>query len=444
MFSPEIYAARRDALAALMQLNSIALFPANPEQTRTRDTEFPFRQDSDLLYLTGMPEPEALLVLIKDQDGVLTSVLFCRDKDPLAEIWQGRRIGPEVAPSRFGVNEAVGEAARAERLRDLINGRDVLYYAQGHLSGSDAVVFETLAQLRAAPKKGWKAPAQLHDTRPLLAELRLIKSDEELAVMRRAAELSAAAHCRAMRICRPGMYEYQLAAEIHHEFAMNGASGPSYGTIVGGGDNGCILHYTENSDVLKDGDLVLIDAGAEVAGYAGDITRTFPVNGRFSDAQRALYEVVLAAELAAIATIKPGSTVEAMSQAAIAELTRGLVDLGILSGDVETLIADAAYKPYFMHGIGHWLGLDVHDVGEYKPGGQPRPFLPGMVVTVEPGLYIAADAPVDPRWRGIGIRVEDDVAVTTSGHDVLTSAVPKTVADIEALMASGRRDGDHA
>lgn len=435
MLTAADFCQRRQALAQLMVANSVALFPANPEQVRSRDTEFPFRQDSDLLYLCGFNEPQSMLVVVKRADDKLQSLLFCREKDQLAEIWQGRRLGPEAAVAALAVDEAFGWSERSDKLRELLNGRSQLYYAQGHLSGSDGLVFDTLAALRSAPKRGWRAPSVIHDSRPLLAELRLIKSDAELAVMARAGELSAAGHCRAMRSCRPGLFEYQLEAEILHCFAMGGARAPAYGTIVGGGANGCILHYTENSEPLVDGELVLIDAGAEIEGYAGDITRTFPVNGRFSPDQRALYEVVLAAQEAAIAAIRPGSTIEAVAKAAIEVLTAGLVELAILSGEVEELITREAYKPYFMHGIGHWLGLDVHDVGDYKPGGQPRPFLPGMVLTIEPGLYIAPDADVDPRWRGIGIRIEDNAVVVAGGCRLLTAGVPKTVAAIEALMA---------
>ena len=434
LFSQAVYNQRRAALGQLMMANSLAIFPANPEQVRSRDSDFPFRQDSDLLYLSGFGEPESLLLLAKDGDGRLSSTLLCRDKDTLAEIWQGRRLGPVAAVATVGVDAAFGWSERHNRLRELANNREAIYYAQGHASGLDGLIFDTLALLRSAPKRGWRAPALLHDSRPLLAELRLVKDAHEQAVMAEAGLISAEAHCRAMRCCRPGMFEYQLEAEILHCFAMAGARSPAYNSIVGGGDNACILHYTENNCRLVDGQLVLIDAGAELGGYAADITRTFPINGRFSQPQRQLYEIVLAAQLAAIATVRPGSTIEAAATAAIAVLTQGLVTLGILKGEMEALIAGEAYKPYFMHGIGHWLGLDVHDVGEYKPGGQPRPLLPGMVLTIEPGLYIAPDAEVDGQWRGIGIRIEDNLLVTASGHQLLTAAAPKSVAEIEALM----------
>lgn len=437
-FSLDYYRERRAALAQLMVANSVALLPANPEQSRSRDTEFPFRQDSDLLYLCGFAEPESALLLVKDGDGSHQSFLLCRDKDPVAEIWQGRRLGPLAAVEVLGLDGAWSWSERSERLRDLLNGRAAVYYAQGHLSGSDSLLFDSLAALRGAPKRGWRAPPVIHDSRPLLADLRLIKSNEELAVMARAAQISAEAHNRAMAICRPGQLEYQLEAEILHQFAMHGARFPAYNCIVGGGINACILHYTENCDPLNDGELVLIDAGAELHGYAADITRTFPINGRFSPTQRQLYELVLNAQQAAMAAIRPGSTIEAAGKAAIQVLTAGLVALGIIEGDVETLINSEAYKPYFMHGIGHWLGLDVHDVGDYKPGGQQRPLLPGMVLTIEPGLYIAPDAPVAEQWRGIGIRIEDNLVVTRSGHEVLTAAAVKTVAEIEALMAAAR------
>ncbi len=438
LFSPAVYSQRRAALGQLMMANSLAIFPANPEQMRSRDSDFPFRQDSDLLYLSGFGEPEALLLLAKDADGRLSSTLLCRDKDALAEIWQGRRLGPVAAVATLAVDAAFGWSERHNRLRELANNRDALYYAQGHASGLDSLVFDTLALLRNSPKRGWRAPAVLHDSRPLLAELRLIKDAHEQAVMAEAGRISAEAHCRAMRSCRPGMFEYQLEAEILHSFAMAGARQPAYSTIVGAGENGCILHYTDNHSQLLDGQLVLIDAGAELGGYAADITRTFPVNGRFSPAQRQLYQLVLDAQLAAIATVRPGSTIEAAAKAAIAVLTAGLVALGILQGEVDELVAAEAYKPYFMHGIGHWLGLDVHDVGEYKPGGQPRPLLPGMVLTIEPGLYIAAAAEVDAQWRGIGIRIEDNLLVTASGHQLLTAGAAKSIEAIEALMQADK------
>ncbi len=434
LFPLEVYHQRRAALGQLMMANSLAVFPANPEQMRSRDTEFPFRQDSDLLYLSGFGEPEALLLLAKDIDGRLHSTILCRDKDALAEIWQGRRLGPVAAAAKLGIDAAFSWSERHNRLRELASNRDAIYYAQGHASGLDSLLFDTLALLRSAPKRGWRAPSILHDSRPLLAELRLIKDAHEQAVMREAGRISAKGHMRAMRSCRPGIFEYQLEAEILHSFALDGARQPAYSTIVGGGENGCILHYTENNCRLADGQLVLIDAGAELGGYAGDITRTFPVNGRFSPPQRKLYQLVLDAQLAAIATVRPGSTIEAAAAAAIRVLTAGLIELGILQGELDALIAAEAYKPYFMHGIGHWLGLDVHDVGEYKPGGQPRPLLPGMVLTIEPGLYIAADAQVDAQWRGLGIRIEDNLLVTADGHQLLTADVVKRIDDIEALM----------
>lgn len=437
-FSLDHYRERRAALAQLMVANSAALLPANPEQIRSRDTEFPFRQDSDLLYLSGFGEPESALLLVKEGDGSHQSFLLCRDKDPVAEVWQGRRLGPQAAVDALGLDGAWGWGDRSERLRELLNGRAAVYYAQGHLSGCDSLLFDTLAALRGAPKKGWRAPPVIHDSRPLLADLRLIKSNEELAVMARAAQISADAHNRAMAVCRPGQFEYQLEAEILHQFASHGARFAAYNSIVGGGINACILHYTENSEPLNDGELVLIDAGAELHGYAADITRTFPINGRFSLAQRQLYELVLSAQQAAMLAIRPGGTIEAAGKAAVQVLTEGLVALGILAGEVEALIATEAYKPYFMHGIGHWLGLDVHDVGDYKPGGQLRPLLPGMVLTIEPGLYIAPDAPVAEQWRGIGIRIEDNLVVTSGGHEVLTAAAVKTVAEIETLMATAR------
>lgn len=426
--------ARREKLLSSMADNTVAIVPAAVEVTRSRDTEFAFRQDSDFFYLTQFPEPDAVLVLVKGETS--KSILFCREKDKMAEIWCGRRIGPDRAKDEFGFDEAFTLNELDDNLIELVSGKTSLYYAQGTYAEFDNTIWSLLSKLRGAPKRGWKAPTAILDIRNTLHEMRLFKSDAELSIMAKAGEISAQGHIRAMKFAKPGATEYQLEAELHHHYAMNGARHPAYGTIVGSGDNANILHYTENSDVLNDGDLVLIDSGCELDGYAADITRTFPVNGKFTDAQTQVYELVLKAQLTALAMVKPGNTLKQVSNEVIRVLTTGLVELGILQGDVDTLIAEEAYKAYYMHGLGHWLGLDVHDVGEYKLDDKERPFEPGMVLTIEPGLYIANDSDAPEEYRGIGVRIEDDVVVTSEGHRNLTASVPKSIAEIEAIMAN--------
>ncbi|MEJ6476648.1 Xaa-Pro aminopeptidase [Pseudoalteromonas piscicida] len=428
------FVARRERLIAALDNNSVAIVPAAVELTRSRDTEFPFRQDSDFFYLTGFKEPDAVLVLTKDRDGNAQSTLFCRNKDKVAEIWHGRRMGYEQAKVQLELDQTFALSELDDELLNLVNGRKVLFYGQGTYDAFDDKVWQLLNTLRGAPKKGYRAPEIIKDIRPLVHEMRLFKSDAEVALMREAGKISAQAHVRAMQFAKPGATEYQLEAEIHHHYAMNGARHPAYGTIVGGGINATILHYTDNCDVLKDGDLVLIDSGCELEGYAADITRTFPVNGKFSEAQSKIYNLVLAAQQAAFEAVKPGSTLVKANQAAMKVLTQGLVDLGILAGDVDELVAAQACKAFYMHGLGHWLGLDVHDVGEYKLDEADRPFEPGMVLTIEPGLYFDEEAQVPDEYKGIGIRIEDDLLITESGFENLTVQVPKTIAEIEALM----------
>ncbi|WP_339721357.1 Xaa-Pro aminopeptidase [uncultured Paraglaciecola sp.] len=429
------FLSRQTHLLHKMQPNSICLLPASGLVTRSRDTEFPFRQDSYFHYLCGFPEPDAWLVLSNHQEySKGMSVLFCLDKDPTMEIWHGRRVGPKQAKQQYPVNMAFAEDELGERLLDLIDGHQNLYFAQGHNPNADELVFSLLQALRDAPKQSRQAPASLIDSRIILDEMRLFKSTTEIELMRKAAAIATQAHMRAMRFVAADKNEYHLEAEIHHEFAMQGAKYPAYGTIVGAGDNACILHYTENNQVLKDGDLVLIDAGCEWQGYAADITRTFPVSGQFSEQQKQLYELVLRAQLAAFEQIKPNNTIKQASDVAVAVITQGLLDLDILKGDLTDNIKQQNYREFYMHGLSHWLGLDVHDVGNYKIDGQDRPLKPGMVLTVEPGIYIAPDAKVDNKWRGIGIRIEDNLLITTSGYENLTLAAPKTINDIEALM----------
>jgi len=426
---------RQRRLLREMQPNSICLLPASNLVARSRDTEYPFRQDSYFHYLCGFPEPQAWLVLSNHQEysqGVC--ILFCLDKDPTMEIWHGRRLGPKQAKQQYAVNMAFAVDELEERLLDLIDDHQHLYFAQGHDHAADDLVFSLLQALRDAPKQSKNAPSSLIDVRIILDEMRLIKSAAEIDMMRQAAAIATQSHIRAMQFVEAGKNEYHLEAEIHHEFAMQGAKYPAYGTIVGAGDNACILHYTENNQRLKAGDLVLIDAGCEWQGYAADITRTFPVSGQFSAQQKQLYELVLNAQLAAFDQIKPNNTIKQASDVAIAVITQGLIDLHILKGELADNIQKQSYRKFYMHGLSHWLGLDVHDVGYYKIAGQDRPLQPGMVLTVEPGIYIAPDADVDRKWRGIGIRIEDNLLITQSGHENLTIAAPKTISDIEALM----------
>ncbi|EOI3567015.1 Xaa-Pro aminopeptidase [Cronobacter dublinensis] len=429
---------RRQALLAKMAPASAALIFAAPQATRSADSEYPYRQSSDFWYFTGFNEPEAVLVLIKSDETHSHSVIFNRLRDKTAEIWSGRRLGQDAAPAKLGVDRALAYNEIDEQLYQLLNGLDVVYHAQGEYAYADAIVFAALDKLRRGSRQNLSAPATLTDWRPWVHELRLFKSPEELAVMRRAGEISALAHTRAMQKCRPGMYEYELEGEILHEFTRHGARFPSYNTIVGGGENGCILHYTENESQLRDGDLVLIDAGCEYRGYAGDITRTFPVNGKFTPAQRAVYDIVLESLETALRLFRPGTSIQDVTGDVVRVMVKGLVGLGILQGDVEQLVADNAHRPYFMHGLSHWLGLDVHDVGFYGPD-RSRILAPGMVITVEPGLYIAPDADVPEAYRGIGIRIEDDIVITETGNENLTASVVKSADDIEALMAAARR-----
>ncbi|MRT58690.1 Xaa-Pro aminopeptidase [Enterobacteriaceae bacterium RIT693] len=429
---------RRQALLAKMVPGSAALIFAAPEVIRNADSEYAYRQSSDFWYFTGFNESEAVLVLIKSDTSHNHSVLFNRVRDKSAEIWSGRRLGQEAAPQKLGVDRALAFTEIGEQLHLLLNGLDVVYHAQGEYEYADSIVFAALDKLRRGSRQNLAAPATLTDWRPTVHELRLFKSEEEIAVMRRAGEITALAHTRAMQACRPGMFEYQLEGEIHHEFTRHGARYPSYTTIVGGGENGCILHYTENESELRDGDLVLIDAGCEYQSYAGDITRTFPVNGKFSPAQREIYDIVLESLETSLKLYRPGTSMQEVTAEVVRIMVKGLVKLGILKGEVDHLIANNAHRAFFMHGLSHWLGLDVHDVGFYGPD-KSRVLEPGMVITVEPGLYIAPDADVPAQYRGIGIRIEDDIVITNDGNENLTASVVKSADDIEALMAAARR-----
>jgi len=429
------YARRRQQLLAQLPAGSVALVCAAHLKTRNRDAEYSFRQDSDFYYLTGFNEPDALLLLIPGRaEGEY--VLFCPPRDPGMEIWTGYRAGPEGCIHDFGADQAFPLTELEQKVPELLDGAQRLYYALGQDEALDNRVRGWINEIRSRARLGAQAPEELVLLDSLLHELRLFKSDAELEVMRRAADISAEAHIRAMRVSHPGMHEYQLEAEITGYCMDQGARFQAYSPIVGAGANGCILHYIENSAPMQDGDLVLIDAGCELDNYASDITRTFPVNGRFNERQKALYQLVLDTQLACIDAIRPGVAWNRIHDLSVEYLTRGLIQLGLLQGDPDTLIEEGAYRRFYMHRIGHWLGMDVHDVGSYKIGGEWRPLEPGMVMTVEPGLYIAPDDDtVDPDWRGIGIRIEDDVVVTDTGCEVLTAGVPKSIAEIEQLMA---------
>lgn len=432
---------RRAQVLAQLPKASVAVFASGQELTRSNDTEYPFCPNKHFYYLTGFSEPDAILVLIK---ATQQTVLFCRDKDPLQEVWHGRRVGPEAAKSAYGVDLSFAIDDLAQQMLEMLKGCQQVHYCfeQEQLL---APIQDWLSQLRNMNRQGVKAPQAIANCSQIVDELRLIKSANELAIMRQVNEISGKAHHRAMQKVvqqksQSGVFEYQLEAEILHEFARHGARYPAYNSIVASGDNANILHYTDNNAQLNDGDLVLIDAGGEFAGYAADITRTFPVNGKFSEPQAQLYQLVLEAQLAAIAAIKPGVTWFELNILVNELLTKGLADLGILSGDLANLIEEKACKQYFIHGLGHWLGLDVHDVGDYQCNNerqQLRPFEPGMALTIEPGLYIPLTADVDEKWRGIGVRIEDNIVVTESGCENLSANVAKTISDIEQLMASG-------
>ncbi len=430
------YARRRKNLMAQMEANSIAIIPSAGEQIRSRDTGFPFRQDSDFYYLSGFDEPEAVLVLLPGRHHG-QFVLFCRDRDPALELWDGRRAGPEGACARYGADDAFPVGDIDEILPGLLEGRTRVYYSMGRSPDFDRQIMNWVNRIRSKEASGAVPPGEFTDLAHMLHDLRLVKSAAELRVMRKAGRITARGHCRAMRACRPGMYEYQLEAELRHEFALGGARQMAYEAIVGGGENACTLHYVANDSRLRDGDLVLVDAGCELDYYASDVTRTFPVNGRFNPHQRALYELVLQAQAAAMAEIAPGRHWNEAHDASVRVITRGLVALGLLRGRVDSLIRKGAYRAFYMHKVGHWLGLDVHDVGDYRIGDQWRVLERGMVMTVEPGIYIAPDnTRVGAKWRGIGIRIEDNVVVTDEGCELLSDGAPRTVEEIEALMAA--------
>ena len=434
-FDPTLHGARRARLALAMQAG-VAVIPTAPERIRNRDTRYPYRYDSHFYYLSGFTEPEAALVIVAGPQP--RSLLFCRERNEEREIWEGARFGPDAARSRFGFDEAHPISALDAKMAELLADQPALCYPVGADAVWDARAMGWLNAVRANARAGVGAPERVQDVRALVDEMRLVKDAHELDLMRRAAAISTAAHRRAMLATRAGRFEYELEAELLHEFRRSGAQFPAYWPIVAGGSNACVLHYVANDAMLRDGDLVLIDAGCELAGYASDITRTHPVNGRFGPAQREVYELVLAAQAAAIGKVRAGNAWNEPHDAAVRVLAEGLRELGLVSGSLEQVLEKETYKRFYMHRTGHWLGLDVHDAGEYKRAGKWRTLAPGMTLTVEPGLYIRAAEDVPERLRGIGVRIEDDVLVTEGGCEVLTAAAPKSIADIEALKRDAR------
>ncbi|MCK9621249.1 MAG: Xaa-Pro aminopeptidase [Methylobacter sp.] len=425
---------RRKQLMQHIGKGNIALIGSASERTRNRDVNYPFRQDSDFYYLTGFNEPDSLAVFIPGRKQG-EYILFCREFDEKKALWEGAHAGLEGATTHYKADDSFPIDDLDDILPGMLEDKGKVYYPIGRNSDLDHNLLVWINNIRSQSRTGVTAPGELASLEHILHEMRLFKSPEEIKLMRRAADVSANAHVKAMQKCKPGLYEYQIEAEIIYNFIQGGLRAVAYPSIVAGGKNACVLHYTENSDKLKNGDLLLIDAGAECDHYAADITRTFPVSGRFSEPQRQLYQLVLDAQAAAIAQIKPGLSWHLAHDASVEVLTKGLVALGLLKGKVSKLIKDEKYKQFYMHRIGHWLGMDVHDVGDYKLDKEWRLLEPGMVLTVEPGLYIPEDCQsVDEQWRGIGIRIEDDVLVTAEGHEILTSGVPKTIAEIESLM----------
>lgn len=433
------FSKRRHRLMQMMGHNSIAILPAAPVLTRNRDVEYAYRPDSDFFYLSGFAEPEAVIVLVPERSQG-EYILFCQERNPKMEMWNGPRTGQEGACKEYEADDAFPIDDLDDILPGLLEDREKVFYTMGFSAEFDHKMMEWLNQVRQKSRIGVHAPNEFVALDHLLHEMRLFKSRSEIKMMREAAKISVKAHRRAMLACRPGMMEYQLEAELLHEFAHHGCREPAYPSIVGGGPNGCVLHYTKNDSELQDGELVLIDAGAEKKYYASDITRTFPVSGRFSAAQKAIYEVVLTAQEAAIEMVRPSSHWNDPHHAAVRAITKGLQKLGVIKGDLRTLIKKEAYRRFFVHRTGHWLGMDVHDVGEYKIDGVWRMLEPGMVLTVEPGIYIPPGSRgVAKKWWGIGVRIEDDLLVTRDGYEILSDGAPRTVDEIETLMATAHK-----
>lgn len=434
------FARRRQQFLRMVGEGNIAVIASASVMQRNSDVEFHFRQNSDFFYLSGFDEPESVIVFVPGREQG-EYVLFCREYDEKTALWVGASAGLDGAVRDYAVDDAFPIDDIDDILPGLLENKNRLYFPMGAQPDFDQQLMDWSQQVRGRSRAGVSAPAEFISSDHILHEMRLIKSAQEIKWMKKAAKISVKAHIKAMQSCRPGMYEYQVEANLKHCFMSHGAQQEAYPAIVGGGHNGCVLHYIDNNAVLNDGDLLLIDAGCEWKKYASDITRTFPVNGVFNEEQKALYQLVLDAQYAAIEQVKPGNHWNDPHDAAVEVLTKGLVRLGLLQGSLSTLIKNEAYKPYYMHRTGHWLGMDVHDVGDYKLDDQWRLLEPGMVLTVEPGLYIHPNAnEVDKKWRGIGIRIEDDVLVTKKGHEVLTDSVPKEIKDIESLMSKVNDD----
>lgn len=426
---------RRKQLMRMMGKNSIAILPTAQEKNRNNDVQYGFRPDSDFYYLSGFPEPEAVVVLIPGRPQG-EYILFCREKNPEKELWDGNRTGQEGAVTDYGADDSFPITDLDDILPRMLEQVERVFYAMGCDRDLDKRMSEWINHIRAASRQGIQGPLEFIALDHYLHELRLYKSRAEIATMRKAAKISAFAHKRLMRECQSGKYEYELEAAFIHESSIRGAREQAYPSIVGGGNNACVLHYVDNDHVLQDGDLVLVDAGCELDCYASDITRTYPINGKFSNAQKILYELVLKAQLAAIEQVKPGNNWNNPHEAAVKILAKGLLDLGLIKGTLKSILENESYKQFYMHKTGHWLGMDVHDVGDYKIDGHWRVLEPGMVLTIEPGLYIPIGAKrIAKKWQGIGIRIEDDVLVTKDGYDILSKDTPKSVADIEKLMA---------
>lgn len=429
------YAKRRKTLMQKMDADSIVIMPSAKEIIRNNDAHYAFRQNSDFYYLTGFEEPDAVAVLLPKNQGA-EYILFNRVRDRAHEIWDGPRAGQSGARKTYLADEAHPVGEFIKRLPDLLAGRKSIHYPMGLNKEFDRILMNAIKVIRSKVRSGMQSPVELIDISSSLHEMRLFKSHAEIEMMQKAADITSNAHMRAMQACRPDMFEYQLGAELSYQFQRQGAQNPAYSSIVGSGRNSCILHYIANNKLIKNGDIVLIDAGAEYQNYAADVTRTFPANGKFSVEQRAIYDLVLAAQVAAIKSIKPGALWTDAQDIVVKIITQGLIDLGILKGKLKDLIAKEAYTDFYMHRSGHWLGLDVHDVGAYRVNNKWRKLQPGMTLTVEPGIYISADIPnVHKRWHNIGVRIEDDVVVTKNGCDVLSCNVPKLASEIEALMA---------
>lgn len=425
---------RRHQLMQRIGKNNIAIIASASVCTRNRDVDYPFRQDSDFYYLTGFNEPDAMAVFIPGREQG-EYILFCREYDEKKALWEGAHAGLEGATKHYDADDAFPITDLNDILPGMLEGKTKVFYPMGRDPELDHHLLDWIKHIRSQSRTGLVAPGELIALEPILHEMRLFKSATEIKLMRTAAEVSAKAHVQAMRLCKPGLYEYQIEAELLYHFHQAGLRHVAYPSIVATGSNACTLHYTDNNSKLKAGDLLLIDAGAECDHYAADITRTFPVSGKFTEPQKQLYQLVLDAQAAALEQIKPGASWIQVHDAAVEVLTKGMVALGLLKGRVKKLIKDEKYKQFYMHRTGHWLGMDVHDVGDYKINQEWRVLEAGMVLTVEPGIYIPVDGKnIDAKWRGIGIRIEDDVLVTKQGYEILTSGVPKTIAEIEALM----------